>query len=183
VEEKGGSRNLKPEKAPTPIPCPHPSSPSSSRHVVMLFLLLVYAISQSGFGEAVPTPSIDARDTSSGGESIQTRTVWNIVWSCLSTIFLCTWSSLHPNISSIHEEPGTSWFKKRLKNPFVDFLTYKLPLFLCALLVPEYILAWAIRQYFMAGTIQKKGELNSRARNKSSEIYQFQAGLEHMDSF
>ena len=39
----------------------------------------------------------------------------------------------------------------------VELLTYKLPLFLWALLVPEYILAWAIRQYITAGDIQKKG--------------------------
>jgi hypothetical protein len=39
----------------------------------------------------------------------------------------------------------------------VELLTYKLPLFLWALLVPEYILAWAIRQYIVAGQIQKKG--------------------------
>jgi hypothetical protein len=38
-----------------------------------------------------------------------------------------------------------------------DFAKNKLPLFLCALLAPEYILAWAIRQYLSAGEIKQKG--------------------------
>jgi hypothetical protein len=122
----------------------------------MLALLLLYTITQSAFGEAVPMLSIEARDPSGNGELLQTRTIWNIVWSCLSTIFLCTWGSLHPNISSTPDEPGMSRCDK-LRKWLVELLTYKLSLFLWALLVPEYILAWAIRQYITAGYIQKKG--------------------------
>jgi hypothetical protein len=122
----------------------------------MLTLLLLYTIAQSAFGEAVPTTSLENRDPSSYGGLIETRTLWNIIWSCLSTIFLCTWGSLHPNISSTPEEPGMGRLDK-LRKWLVEVLTYKLPLFLWALLVPEYILAWAIRQYITAGEIQKKG--------------------------
>jgi hypothetical protein len=117
----------------------------------------MYALFQGGFGDAAPTPSIELRDLCSGGEPIQTRSLWNIVWSCLSTIFLCTWVSLHPNISSTPKKPDLGWFEKWIRNPLIEFLTYKLPLFLWALLVPEYILAWAIRQYIMAGKVQQKG--------------------------
>jgi hypothetical protein len=124
----------------------------------MLVLLLLYAVVQSDFGGTVPTPLIEARNSCACGEPIQTRSLWNIIWSCLSTIFLCTWVSLHPNISSTSEEPGLDRFEKWIWNPLVKFLTYKLPLFLWALLVPEYILAWAIRQYIMAGKVQRKGE-------------------------
>jgi len=122
----------------------------------MLALLLLYAITQSAFGDAIPISSIEKRDPSVYGELIQTRTLWNIVWSCLSTIFLCTWGSLHPNISSTQDEPGMSR-RDKLRKSLVELLTYKLPLFLWALLVPEYILAWAIRQYITAGDIQKEG--------------------------
>jgi len=122
----------------------------------MLSLLLLYAITQSAFGEAIPISSIERRDPSGYDELIQTRTIWNIIWSCLSTIFLCTWVSLHPNISSTSEEPGIGGLDK-LRKSLVGFLTYTMPLYLCALFFPEYILAWAIRQYFMAGEIQNKG--------------------------
>jgi hypothetical protein len=124
----------------------------------MLSLLLLYAITQSASGEAIPISSIEARDPSGNGGLIQTRTIWNIVWSCLSTIFLCTWGSLHPNISSTPDEPGMGRHDK-LRKCLVHLLTYKLPLFLWALLVPEYILAWAIRQYLTAGEIEKKGTI------------------------
>jgi len=134
----------------------------------MLVLLLLYAIAQSSFGEAVTTPSIETRDLSGDGEIIQTRTVWEIIRTCLSTIFLCTWVSLHPNISSTPDEPGIGRLDK-LRKWLVDLLTYKLPLFLWALLVPEYILAWAIRQYIMAGEIQKRGEFISLRQYKYTE--------------
>jgi hypothetical protein len=124
----------------------------------MLILLLVYAIFQTGFGDALPTPLIEKRDPCACGDPIQTRSLWNIIWSCLSTIFLCTWVSLHPNISSTPEKPDSARFERWIRKPLVKFLTYKLPLFLWALLVPEYILAWAIRQYMKAGRAKKKGE-------------------------
>ena len=40
----------------------------------------------------------------------------------------------------------------------MSFVEHRLPLFVCALLVPEYVLAWAIRQYLKAREIaHKKG--------------------------
>jgi hypothetical protein len=124
----------------------------------MIVLLLVYAILQSRFGDAVPTPLIESRHPCSCGEPVQTRSLWNIIWSCVSTIFLCTWVSLHPNLSSTAERPGLGQFERWIRKPLMEFLTYKLPLFLWALLVPEYILAWAIRRYIMAGKVQRRGE-------------------------
>src|ERR1700689_4317195 len=102
----------------------------------MLSLLLLYVITQSALGEAVPLSSIEKRDPSGDGGLIQTRTLWSIICSCLFTIFLCTWASLHPNISSTYEEPGISW-RDKLRKSLVNLLTYKLPLFLCALIFPE----------------------------------------------
>ncbi|KIM22956.1 hypothetical protein M408DRAFT_49037, partial [Serendipita vermifera MAFF 305830] len=84
------------------------------------------------------------------------RTLTNIVWSCLSTIFLCTWVAVHPNVHFRAEKQDRCWFGKWLWDPLHELLTYKLPLFLWALLVPEYILAWAVRQYLQAGVISEK---------------------------
>jgi hypothetical protein len=137
----------------------------------MLVLLLVHAIFQTNFGNAIPTPSIEPRDPCSCAEPIQTRSLSNIIWSCLSTIFLCTWVSLHPNISSTPKKPDEGWFNKWIRDPLMEFLTYKLPLFLWALLVPEYILAWAIRQYIMAGRVQRQGEFVPRTNCKFPEEY------------
>ena len=52
-------------------------------------------------------------------------------------------------------------------NPFLSFVEHRLPLFVCALLVPEYVLAWAIRQYLRAREIARdnEGELDTFGQN------------------
>ncbi|KIM26217.1 hypothetical protein M408DRAFT_52278, partial [Serendipita vermifera MAFF 305830] len=84
------------------------------------------------------------------------RSIWGIVWSCLSTIFLCTWVAVHPNVHFKPKKPNRNWFERWLQDPLNVFFTYKLPLFLWALVVPEYILAWAVRQYVQAGVISRQ---------------------------
>ncbi|KIM19723.1 hypothetical protein M408DRAFT_56576, partial [Serendipita vermifera MAFF 305830] len=84
------------------------------------------------------------------------RSIWSIIWSCLSTIFLCTWVAVHPNVHFRPEKRNQRWLEKWLWDPLHEFFTYKLVLFLWALLIPEYILAWAVRQYIQAGVISKK---------------------------
>ena len=58
---------------------------------------------------------------------------------------------------------ANSWIEKYIRNPLLSFAEHRLPLFVCALLLPEYVLAWAIRQYLNAREIanQDKGELES----------------------
>ncbi|KAF9474057.1 hypothetical protein BDN70DRAFT_962619 [Pholiota conissans] len=65
------------------------------------------------------------------------RSVSDIVISCFATIFACTWSAIHPNIPSPMDCGWT-----RLKRQFLTML--------CALLAPELITAWALRQYWAA---------------------------------
>jgi hypothetical protein len=117
----------------------------------MLSLLLVYSFTQSGSGDASPIPSIDNKPRAdySCNDINNCRTISSIIWSCFSTIFLCTWVSLHPNITAARDPGVMGWLR--------DFAKNKLPLFLCALLAPEYILAWAIRQYLKAGEMQQQG--------------------------
>lgn len=118
--------------------------------MLFLFLLLqlysVYAspTSSQGSGSA-PDVCSDINDC---------RTLWDIIWNCTATIFLCTWVSLHPNIP---EPQNEATIVKELR----IFFTERVPLFLCALLVPEYILAWAIRQRFVAGDLAKENSMSS----------------------
>ena len=61
------------------------------------------------------------------------RTVFSIVWNCLVTMTLCTWSSVHPNIPG----PDEGWWEmKRLR----------IELMLWGLFAPEFVLIWAARQ-------------------------------------
>jgi hypothetical protein len=73
----------------------------------------------------------------------QQRSLWDILWSCLSTIFLCTWVSVHPNIPPSGE---TQW-KTGLR---------RLELMLWALIAPELIIYWAVRQWYGARAMFEK---------------------------
>ncbi len=69
-----------------------------------------------------------------------TRSTFDIVTSCLATIFACTWTANHPNIPS-PADSRFNIFKRRLITTFY------------ALLAPEAIILWAFRQNWCAKTI------------------------------
>lgn len=83
------------------------------------------------------------------------RTRWDVIWSCLTTIFLCTWVAIHPNIPEPIDDKGPG-FWTRTKHWFRTFLRERMLLFMVALLVPDYILSWAIRQRLVAYNVAKK---------------------------
>ena len=78
------------------------------------------------------------------------RSMWDILWSCLATIFACSWVSVHPNIPAPNE---SSWriFLRRLELMF------------WAVIGPEMIITWAFRQWSGARHLEKiyRGELSS----------------------
>ncbi len=69
-----------------------------------------------------------------------TRSELDILVSCWTTIFICTWVSIHPNI------PPSG------KN-VIHTLWRRITLMFWALIVPELILAWAVRQWLVARAI------------------------------
>ena len=78
------------------------------------------------------------------------RSIWNILWSCLATLFACSWVSVHPNIPG----PNESWCRVFLR---------RLELMFWAVIGPEMIITWALRQWSSARRLEKlyKGELSS----------------------
>ena len=73
------------------------------------------------------------------------RTVWDIIWSCIVTIFACSWVSVHPNMP----KPGEGWFKVYIRRVEVLFW---------AVVTPEMILFWATRQWYGAKKLTLKYE-------------------------
>ena len=71
------------------------------------------------------------------------RTVFIIVWNCIVTIILCTWSSVHPNIPG----PDEGRWMVTLQ---------RIELMLWGLIAPEFILVWAMRQWKGARHITQK---------------------------
>ena len=78
------------------------------------------------------------------------RSLWNILWSCLATVFACSWVSVHPNVPAPNE---SRWriFLRRLELMF------------WAVVGPEMIISWAFRQWSGARLLEEryKGELSS----------------------
>ncbi|KDR70361.1 hypothetical protein GALMADRAFT_24345, partial [Galerina marginata CBS 339.88] len=72
-----------------------------------------------------------------------TRSRWDIVWSCLATIFVCTWVSVHPNIPPL----GESWWKKSFR---------RLELMFWSIIAPELMIFWATNQWTAARILAKK---------------------------
>ena len=67
------------------------------------------------------------------------RGTWSIVWSCLVTIFICTWSVLHLDVPKRHGR----WYLRFRKVGWM----------LCAALAPEWILCLAVDDFLEARTL------------------------------
>ena len=70
------------------------------------------------------------------------RMMWDILWSCLATIFACSWVSVHPNIPGPNESSWRIFFRR-------------LELMFWAVFSPEMIITWALRQWLGARLIKK----------------------------
>ena len=126
----------------------------------MLILIFVYYLVQGASIDAGPIPSFDNRSSPANHctDLDHCRTLLSIVWSCFATIFACTWASIHPNVPCPKKREADSWIQKCIWNPLLSFAEHRLPLFICALFVPEYVLAWAIRQFLRARYIAKENK-------------------------
>jgi len=118
----------------------------------MLFLFFIHLVST----RALPIPAIDeASAPSSCKDYDNCRSILSIIWSCITTIFLCTWVAVHPNVPEPVDTQDMDFWRKCVHKTLCFFKT-KVVLFICALLVPEYVLAWAIRQRLVARRIVKE---------------------------
>ncbi|PPQ83650.1 hypothetical protein CVT25_006256 [Psilocybe cyanescens] len=131
-------------------------------NMIIISILLYYA-SQSTIhaspiaSVSLPIP-IDVRDFPSASitddapcSCTQLRSTWDILWSCLATIFACTWVSVHPN------SPGP-------QDGRMHIILTRVKLMIWAMLIPEMIICWAFRQWVgarhLAGTFKEFGWSN-----------------------
>ena len=120
-----------------------------------MFLLFIYYLLQGASIDTGPIPSINPHllDTNHCTNLGHCQMIWNIVWSCLITIFSCTWVTIHPNIPCQKVQEANGCVQRWVWNPLLSFAEHHLPLFVWVLLVPEYIVSWAIRQFLRAQEI------------------------------
>jgi hypothetical protein len=140
----------------------------------MLFLFLIPLL----LTQAAPIPVVEYSNTYSSCKDIDgCRTLLGIVWSCITTIFLCTWVAIHPNIpepvvavgTTLEKEsapgipePRVMKFWHKLNSKISASFRGKIVLFIGALLAPEGILAWAVCQRIMVRQIVKDNRTLSR---------------------
>jgi len=67
----------------------------------------------------------------------------DIIWSCIATTLAASWVSLHPNLP----HPNDSWFKKSIRR--VELMAW-------AIVAPELIIVWAMRQWRGARRMKKE---------------------------
>ena len=105
----------------------------------MLTLIIIHYFFARHGVQAVPLPQIDLHETLQpcNMQPSGCRTIWNIVWSCLVTIFACTWVAIHPNIPSPNDSPAVIAF-------------HRLKIVAFALIAPEVVILLSIRQRIVA---------------------------------
>jgi len=74
-----------------------------------------------------------------------TRKPLEIVWSCIATILAASWVSVHPNMP----HPDDSRLKRTLR---------RVELMIWAIIAPELIIYWAMRQWAGARRMEKEFE-------------------------
>ncbi|PBK87655.1 hypothetical protein ARMGADRAFT_1121681 [Armillaria gallica] len=91
------------------------------------------------------------------------RTTWDIIWSCLATIFACTWLAVHPNVPSryIREKGRLFLGLHRVKH------------MLLAIICPEAVIMWAFRQRLVASALSKRPAEPSSSDLKLSMTHSF----------
>ncbi|KAG1720385.1 hypothetical protein EDB19DRAFT_1836021 [Suillus lakei] len=87
--------------------------------------------------------SILTLDASESPPGDNTRTLWDIIWSCGITLFACAWTAIHPNIPGV-DEKGYAIFSRRIL------------IMIMMLIAPELIVTWASRQFFSAIAFKKQ---------------------------
>ncbi|KAG2352516.1 hypothetical protein BDR07DRAFT_1343938 [Suillus spraguei] len=101
--------------------------------------LLLFCIFLCLVGVIQAAPTINTTDTtisdSLKAPSFATRTLWSIISSCVLTLFACICTAIHTNIPSPEHSPN-------------DLLVRRLGIMMMALMAPELIVIWAMRQYF-----------------------------------
>ncbi|KAH6911633.1 hypothetical protein BKA70DRAFT_1423394 [Coprinopsis sp. MPI-PUGE-AT-0042] len=86
------------------------------------------------------------------------RSIREIIWSCLSVVFACTWTAVHPNVYGYQ---STYWQRTRRRTL----------LFLLALLMPEVNLVWSVKQWLGAREITRR--MNSIMEDADDEESQW----------
>ncbi|KAK0186353.1 hypothetical protein F5146DRAFT_127820 [Armillaria mellea] len=112
----------------------------------ILILIFLLAVNASGAPDDSDSPDLPAC-------SKELRTELSIIWSCLATIFASTWLAVHPNVPGLDlTKEGSVW--GIFDRPTIMCSLERVKLMLIAVLAPEAMVGWAIRQFLVARKVR-----------------------------
>jgi len=129
-----------------------------------MILLLLFAYFAHNATQALTIPleceyQSDTLFPRLGDQYFDDRTVWSIVWSCLATLFACSWVAVHPNVPRATDSEALIIGRRLATMGYM-------------LLAPELVICWAATQYFSAKEIavkhQREGEQPAAVRQVCS---------------
>jgi hypothetical protein len=136
---------------------------------MLLFLALYHFASTQAFplikGTAI---TLSTRSAVSCDNIDDCRKLNDIIWSCVTTIFACTWLTLHPNIPPPVNKKDMN-VREKCSSAIKIFLKHQILPFTVTFMAPEWVLAWAMQQRIVASQIAKEG--NANIRSNYSEQY------------
>ncbi|KAG2360612.1 hypothetical protein BDR07DRAFT_1412090 [Suillus spraguei] len=119
--------------------CPYPIMNRSL--LLCIFLCLIGVIQAAPTTNTTNTTTSDSLKT----PSFTTRTLWSIISSCVLTLFACIYTAIHPNILSLKDNLlRTLWWR------------FGLGTMIMALIAPELIVTWAMRQWLSARQVTRQ---------------------------
>ncbi len=112
----------------------------------VLILIFLFAVDVRGAPDDSDSSSLPAC-------SKEVRTELSIIWSCLATIFASTWLAVHPNVPGLDlTKEGSVW--GIFYRPTIMCSLERIKLMLVAILAPEAMVGWAIRQFLVARKVR-----------------------------
>ncbi|KAJ7130504.1 hypothetical protein C8R44DRAFT_732019 [Mycena epipterygia] len=108
---------------------------------MLLLLLLAHILSK--YSSLSQGHTLESRAPVDSGSNINSRSLFNIVWGCLTTIFASTWVSVHPNVPP----PNQGWLRRFWR---------RLKMMLIAVIAPELMVGFAARQLSAARKFRKE---------------------------
>ncbi|KAJ6565511.1 hypothetical protein DFH09DRAFT_1081665 [Mycena vulgaris] len=110
---------------------------------MLLAFLFFYTLSR----KSTAAQTLDPRTSVDSCDDINNcRRLFDIIWGCLTTIFACIWVSVHPNVPP----PDQGW---------LVLLWRRLRMMLIAVIAPELMVGFAVRQLFAARKLSKEFDL------------------------
>jgi hypothetical protein len=111
----------------------HPISLLPPMITLLCLVWAVYSAAAPHNLDPSPNGSIDEYGATQLSDMTQTKTLWSLIWGCLTIIISCTWTSVHSNIPGPECGKRGIWFRR-------------LQLCLIAILAPEWMVMLALRQ-------------------------------------